>query len=252
MLHRHRRLLCVCVALCMAAVTVFSPLPRPKREPAARVSQRPIAPAVPILRLPRPPALAPAGTPYRVTGGAGVALTFDDGPDPSWTPRILALLRRYQVKATFCLLGSRAGAHPALVRQIVRDGHTLCNHTMGHDLRLRRKPPHQIAADLRHANTAIAKAGGVTPKYFRAPGGKWAPGVVGTARSQGMASLDWAVDPQDWRRPPAGQIVASVRKNTRPGSIVLLHDAGGDRTQTYAALGVLLPDLRQRFTLVPL
>jgi peptidoglycan/xylan/chitin deacetylase (PgdA/CDA1 family) len=199
-----------------------------------------------------PPRLGPSATPYRTTRGPGVALTFDDGPDPRWTPRVLALLRRYRVKATFCLIGALASKHPELVRQIAADGHRLCNHTMHHDLRLRRRSPRQIGADLALTNLLITKAGVGTPRYFRAPGGNWSPTVIAAAQKLGMRPLGWSTDPQDWRKPPTRQLVACVRANTRAGSIVLLHDAGGDRSHTYAALGTLLPDLHARFTLIPL
>jgi peptidoglycan/xylan/chitin deacetylase (PgdA/CDA1 family) len=264
---RRRSMTLVAVALCLAYLAFSGPPhsdgkaradahERRAHQPrASRLNQRmrPIPPAIARLGMPppRPPKLQPASV-HRTTGGPGVALTFDDGPDPYWTPKFLALLRRQHVKATFCLLGSRARAYPALVRQIVRDGHTLCNHTMRHDLFLRKRSPQHVAADLRQTNALITGASGITPKYFRAPGGNWSPMVVATARQLGMASLHWAVDPQDWRRPQPYRIVLNVRKNTRPGSIVLLHDAGGDRASTYTALVQLLPELRRRFQLVPL
>jgi peptidoglycan/xylan/chitin deacetylase (PgdA/CDA1 family) len=198
-------------------------------------------------------AAKPAGLLRRTTGSAAVALTFDDGPHPYWTPRILAVLRQHRVKATFCLVGTEVRAHPGLVGQIAREGHTLCNHSMRHDFRLRHKSPQRIAADLRQTNDLISRAaGGAQVRYFRAPGGNWSPKVVGVAAQLGMASLHWTVDPQDWRRPPASRIVANVKSTTRPGAVVLLHDAGGERPATYAAMKTLLPYLLGRFKLVAL
>lgn len=248
---RGRRPLTLAAILLSIGLLTFASTPPPPRQPGGGGG---LAPAVPVMvtavaELP-PPALPPVF--LKTTGGPGVALTFDDGPDPHWTPRFLALLRKHKVKATFCVLGSLARAHPGLVRRIAVEGHTLCNHTTSHDLRLRKRSPRQVVADLRQTSTLIAKASGVTPKYFRAPGGNWSPMVVAVARQLGMKPLHWTCDPQDWRRPNAYQLVVSVRKNTRPGSIVLLHDAGGDRARTYAALITLLPELRRRFKLVPL
>jgi peptidoglycan/xylan/chitin deacetylase (PgdA/CDA1 family) len=200
----------------------------------------------------RPPRTRPALPLRSFTGGPGVALTFDDGPHPDWTPRILAQLRKYKVKATFCLVGVQVRAHPELVRQIVADGHSLCNHTMSHDIFLRKKPRAQIVADLAQTNALIEQVSGVRPRHFRAPGGNWSAQVTSVASALGMASLHWDVDPQDWRRPLARHIVSSVKNNTRPGSIVLLHDAGGERTQTDTALRTLLPYLRGQFKLVAL
>jgi peptidoglycan/xylan/chitin deacetylase (PgdA/CDA1 family) len=263
---RRRSMTLVAVALCISYLAFSGPPrsdgetgadagdPREHAPRATRLAQRlrPLPQAIAALQMSatRSAKLRPAEL-HRTTGGPGVALTFDDGPDPYWTPRFLELLRRYRVKATFCVLGYRAGAYPELVRQIVREGHTLCNHTMRHDLHLRERSPQHVAADLQQANALIAAASGVTPRYFRAPGGNWSPMIVATARQLGMAPLHWAVDPQDWRRPPPYRIVLNVRKNTRPGSI-LLHDGGGDRAGTYTALVQLLPELRRRFKLVPL
>jgi peptidoglycan/xylan/chitin deacetylase (PgdA/CDA1 family) len=194
----------------------------------------------------------PSGNLRSTTGTAAVALTFDDGPDPVWTPRILGLLRKHKIKATFCLVGVQVRRYPRLARQIAREGHTLCNHTMGHDQQLRHKPGVRIAADLAQTNRLIKSATGVTPRYFRAPGGNWSTGIRRAAASQHMQSLHWTVDPQDWRRPPAYRIVGSVKKLTRPGSVILLHDAGGNRAQTEIATRTLLPYLAKRYRLAAL
>lgn len=199
------------------------------------------------------PLLAPGTAPYRHTGSHSVALTFDDGPDPRWTPQVLALLRQYHVKATFCLIGVNVKAHPELVRKIVKDGHRLCNHTMRHDLKLKTRSRAAIDADLRRTSALITKAsGGVRPAYFRAPGGNWSGVLVSVARQQGMASLGWAVDPRDWAEPPTTTIVARVRAAVGPGSIVLMHDGGGDRSRSVAALKALLPRLRSHYRLTGL
>jgi peptidoglycan/xylan/chitin deacetylase (PgdA/CDA1 family) len=213
-----------------------APLAVPPPRPAAAV--RPSAPRPPVLR--------------KTTWTDAVALTFDDGPDPRWTPQVLAMLRQHKVKATFCLVGNQVRRYPGLVRQIVKEGHTVCNHTMSHDEHLRQKSSQRIAADLAQTSALIRKAGGVTPRFFRAPGGNWSSRVIAVAASQHMQALHWTVDPQDWRRPPAARIIATVKNSTRPGSIILEHDAGGNRSHTMTAMRALLPYLAARYRLIAL
>jgi peptidoglycan-N-acetylglucosamine deacetylase len=194
----------------------------------------------------------PYGT-WRTTGDDYVGLTFDDGPDPTYTPQVLALLRKHEVKATFCLVGVNAKAYPELVRAIAADGHTLCNHSWNHDFRLGSRSRSAIRADLERTNAAIRDAvPGADIRYFRQPGGNWTKSVVAVARELGMTSLHWEVDPQDWRRPGARSIANQVISGTVRGAIVLLHDGGGDRQGTVEALRSILPSLTRRFTLAAL
>jgi len=194
----------------------------------------------------------------RTTASSGVALTFDDGPSPDYTPQILDLLRTYGVKATFCVIGVNVRSHPDLVRAIVRDGHTLCNHTWAHDLNLGRRSAEEIRSDLERTNDEIHLAvPGAPITYFRHPGGNFTPAAVKIARELGMASIGWTVDPRDWdtgRQGPAltGRIVTVVERCTAPGAIVLSHDGGGDRRWTVEAYRTLLPWLSERFTLIAL
>jgi peptidoglycan/xylan/chitin deacetylase (PgdA/CDA1 family) len=199
------------------------------------------------------PAEVPAegGGPYgtrNTTGDARVALTFDDGPDPYYTPQALAALRAYGVTATFCLVGENARAHPDLVQAIVADGHTLCNHSWNHDVLLGGRSRQAIQADLLRTNEAIrAAVPDARIAYFRQPGGAWKYPVVSVAHELGMMPLHWTVDPADWRAPGAGSIAATVTAGTGPGSIVLLHDSGGNRQGTVDALYRILPNLVSRF-----
>jgi peptidoglycan/xylan/chitin deacetylase (PgdA/CDA1 family) len=191
----------------------------------------------------------PAGS-LRTTGSAAVALTFDDGP---WgdTPTVLDLLAQYHIKATFCMIGRQVATHAALVRRIVAEGHTLCNHTWSHDETLRTRPADRIRAELQRTNDAIhAVVPGAVIGYFRAPGGNFSSQVVSIAASMGMTSIFWSVDPQDWRSPGVHPIITNVLTHTRPGSIVLLHDGAGP--QTIAALRTILPGLAGRYTLIAL
>jgi peptidoglycan-N-acetylglucosamine deacetylase len=197
----------------------------------------------------------------RTTGSDAVALTFDDGPGDE-TLAILALLRQYGVKATFCLIGVHVRERPDLVQAIVRDGHTLCNHTWQHDLGLGNRSPEAIRSDIQRTSAEIHKAvPGIPIRYFRQPGGMWTPSVVSTAQQMGMTSLGWDVDPSDWNvagYPPGSvmtnHVIGNVEQHVHPGAIVLSHDAGGDRSSTVAAYRVLLPYLlnQRHLRLVPL
>ncbi|RSM47706.1 polysaccharide deacetylase family protein [Actinoplanes sp. ATCC 53533] len=191
----------------------------------------------------------------RTTGSAAVALTFDDGPDPVQTPKILELLAENQVKATFCLVGDQVRRHPEIVRQIAAAGHTLCNHTWDHSLTIGRTKPAKIQADLRRTNDAIrAAVPGAQIPFFRAPGGNFTDALVQTAYADGMISLYWEVDPRDWEH-AAGEddashvekIVKGVQKDVRPGAIVLSHDF--NQPDTILAYEQLLPWLKERFEL---
>jgi peptidoglycan/xylan/chitin deacetylase (PgdA/CDA1 family) len=199
---------------------------------------------------------APADGVWRTTGSAAVALTFDDGPGPD-TPKLLEMLRAQGIKATFCLIGVNVQEYPQYVQQIVQDGHTLCNHTWKHDESLGKKSADVIRDDLQRTSDEIHKAVPDAPiKYFRHPGGNFTPLAVQIASELGMTSIGWNVDPSDWNiKKWSGQqmtnhIVSNVRNNTKPGSIVLSHDGGGDRSCTMAAYKTLLPELKAKFTLI--
>jgi len=199
----------------------------------------------------------PAGS-RMVTGNKAVALTFDDGPDPAETPKILRLLAQQHVHATFCLVGKNVAKFPALVRQIVAGGNTVCNHTWSHDLKLGKKTAAQIRADMSRTNAAILKAAPKAKiKYFRAPGGNFTPQIVSIAKQLGMGSLYWKVDPRDWDHPKGethaqhrSRVIWRVEHNTHAGAIVLSHDYA--QPDTIAAYRTLLPWLKKRYSLIGL
>jgi peptidoglycan/xylan/chitin deacetylase (PgdA/CDA1 family) len=193
----------------------------------------------------------PAGA-WTTTGTAGVALTFDDGPD-GYSMAVLDLLAKYHIKATFCVIGRQVAAGAAVIRRIVADGHTLCNHTWSHDIRLKTRTAAQIESEMQRTNDAIHAIVPDAPiKYFRNPGGEFSDQTVSIAASLGMKPIYWQVDPQDWRKPSPQAIINNVIGHTRPGSIVLMHDGGGDRSATVTALRTILPNFAGRFTLIPL
>lgn len=216
-------------------------------QPAAVVVQ-------PVTGPGRPPLLAlaasgPHGS-HRTTGADYVALTFDDGPDPQWTPKVLALLREHGVKATFCVIGQLVEAFPELVAEIAEAGHTLCNHSWQHDLGLGSRSRTEIRENLERTNAAIQRAApGARVSYYRQPGGAWTDRVVEVAAELGMSSLHWTVDPRDWSLPGAPAIAEVVRTGTDEGAIILLHDGGGERRGTVRALSRVLPELAARHRL---
>ncbi|MFG2908758.1 polysaccharide deacetylase family protein [Kitasatospora sp. NPDC048286] len=171
-----------------------------------------------------------------------VALTIDDGPDPRHTPTVLALFEQYGVRATFFLIGENAVEHPALVREIADRGHHIANHTWTHP-DLRHLPEGKVRDELERTSDLLQRTAGRQPTWFRAPGGDWSPTSLKVAADLGMRNMAWSVDPRDWARPGTSAIIDRVLKNVRPGSIVLNHDGGGDRSQTVAALKAYLPVL---------
>ncbi|WP_438291065.1 polysaccharide deacetylase family protein [Streptomyces sp. HUAS TT7] len=181
------------------------------------------------------------------SGGKSVSITIDDGPSPVWTPKMLAVLKQYDVKATFCMIGPQAKANPDLVKQIVAAGHRLCDHTVSHDEAMNKKPVAYQSSEVLDAQKMIEDAaGGAKVQYFRAPGGAFTPDNRHIAASHGMRPLGWNVDTKDWKQPGTATIVKTVKQELKNGPIVLFHDGGGERAQTVAALKELLPWLAEQ------
>ncbi len=176
--------------------------------------------------------------------GMSVGLTFDDGPDPRITPRLLKVLRKQQVNVVFCLRGDHVREHPKLVQRIVRAGHVLCNHTMHHD-DMGTWPADRIRADLQQTSAVIDQAAsGVPIRYFRAPYGSW--GQTPTVAAQlGMQPLGWRLAVGDWEPPGTDELVRRLGEGITPGAVVLLHD-GGDRSQTVEAVDRIIPRLQAK------
>ncbi|MCX4853347.1 polysaccharide deacetylase family protein [Streptomyces canus] len=180
-------------------------------------------------------------------GARGVNITIDDGPDPVWTPQVLDVLRQYGVKATFCMVGTQAQAHPDLVKQVVAAGHRLCDHSVSHDTTMDKKSQAYQAQQILDAERMITQAsGGVRPMYYRAPGGAFTPYSRHLAASRGMRPLGWNVDSKDFERPGTAAIVDTVERELPGGPTILFHDAGGDRSQTVEALRQILPRLKEQ------
>jgi peptidoglycan/xylan/chitin deacetylase (PgdA/CDA1 family) len=175
-------------------------------------------------------------------GRMAIALTIDDGPSPVYTPQVLRLLDKYRVTATFSMIGLEVDANPAVAREVAAAGHVIANHTWSH-LDLAFQPPGVIADQIDRAAGAIHQVTGRAPTLFRAPYGAWSPAVLQYCAQARMTPLAWSVDPRDWSRPGVAAIVGNIMRHTSTGSIILEHDGGGNRTQTLAALKIVLPRL---------
>jgi peptidoglycan/xylan/chitin deacetylase (PgdA/CDA1 family) len=179
---------------------------------------------------------------YIDDGPMAIALTIDDGPSPVYTPQVLRLLEKYRVTATFSMIGIEVGAHPGVAREVAAAGHVIANHTWTH-INLAGLRPVAVADQMNRTTDAIHRVTGKVPTLFRAPYGAWSPAVLQQCARTRMTPLDWSVDPRDWSRPGMASIVRNIMRNTRTGSIILEHDGGGNRSETVAALKIVLPRL---------
>jgi len=197
----------------------------------------------------RPPAHTPAAVPDSIQHqpeiSGAVNITIDDGPDPVWTPKVLQVLRKHHVHATFCMIGPQAAAHPDLVKQVVAEGHRLCDHTVHHDTTMDHKPFAYQKSEIMDALRMIQTAsGGARVYYYRAPGGAFTPPSRALAAQHGMRPLGWNVDTKDFDRPGVQAIVNTVKSEIHNGPTILFHDGGGQRSQTVAALDQTLTWLK--------
>jgi peptidoglycan/xylan/chitin deacetylase (PgdA/CDA1 family) len=189
------------------------------------------------------------GLPAEVTAAvncaqaACLALTFDDGPDPQMTPRVLDILGQHEAKATFFLIGSRVPGNEALVRRIHQEGHEVGNHTWSHR-KISELSPQELEDEVARAQNTITAAGVPAPRLFRPPYGLFSPMI----RSHiSMTVVAWNIDPEDWDAKKPEEIVEHVLAHAKPGAIVDLHDIYGI---TADALDPILTGLEQKYHLV--
>lgn len=175
-----------------------------------------------------------------------VAFSFDDGPDPLWSPVVLKMLRRHSAHATFFPIGRRALAYPALVRQEVAEGHELGNHTFSHP-RLEMLPTSRIREEIKAGADAIQAAGGPRPELFRPPRGYFNERVGKAAAELEQTMVDWdrPIDPMI-RRNGAHQAARVVLKHVSPGAIILAHDNSVHPRKSVRATRMILRGLKQR------
>ena len=177
-----------------------------------------------------------------------VYLTFDDGPNPDATPRVLDTLAREDAPAAFFLIGAHARRFPDIAREVAGGGHAIGNHTDTH-VKLHLLGPARIAGELARAHESIAAATGVEPRLFRAPHGYRNPFVLREAQRRGYRVLGWTFGVWDTARPGVEEIRRRIRRGLRPGAILLLHDGDGydplgNRSQTADALPGIIADVR--------
>lgn len=179
-----------------------------------------------------------------------VALTFDDGPSV-YTRQILDTLARYDVKATFFMIGRNVESHPDIARRVVAEGHAIGNHTYTHPLWAPAEPPAMFKKELDKTTIALQRATGVTPVYFRPPHGWRSPWMMGLARKQGYTVVTWTVSPDDWMAVNAKTIESRVLSKACGGAIILLHDGleakqDPKRRETVTALPAIIVALKER------
>ena len=200
--------------------------------------------------------MAPTGQWYGRTfnglprGTKQLALTYDDGPNDPHTLRLLGVLAKHEVKATFFLIGRYVQRRPDLAREIVQAGHVVGNHTFTHPL-LIFKSAAEIRQELSDCNAALADALGQQTSLFRPPFGGRRPAVLRIARELGLEPVMWNVTGFDWTAPPSAVIEQKVAKQIRGGDVILLHDGGhqqmgADRSQTVQATDHLIAKYQSR------
>jgi len=171
-----------------------------------------------------------------------VALTFDDGPHPKYTPQLLAILKKYNVKATFFVVGKMAKQSPWLVRAEVKAGHVVGNHTYNH-VNLTRIPPGQVEEEWRQCSDAIKSITGKSPKFCRPPGGDYNRTVIDAAAAAELTTVFWTDDPGDYASPGTNIIEDRTLRRIDNGGIILIHDGV---EQTIQVLPQIIESLKKR------
>ncbi|MGW6573087.1 polysaccharide deacetylase family protein [Streptomyces sp. NPDC054945] len=183
--------------------------------------------------------------PAEAAASRGMVLTFDDGPDPRYTPAILDTLARYGVRAMFFVCGEMATENRNLLRRMVDEGHVIGNHTWTHPLIPQLSRP-ALASEIGRTSEVVQQAVGEAPLWFRAPYGAWNRAAFEIGAELGMEPLAWTVDSLDWTEPGTPTIISRILDGAAPGVVVLSHDAGGNRSQSVQALSSYLPQLLAR------
>ena len=193
------------------------------------------------------------GTIYRVkTDKKQVVLTFDDGPSPEWTPKILDELKNAGIKAVFFMIGHHVQKYPEIARRVAEEGHTIGNHGYAHSVILYYTPA-EIEEEIKYTEHVIEKHTGQTTKYFRPPKAWLSRPIKEKIRSMGYQTILWSLNSKDWVSFNHKSMVRYLTRNIQSGDILLFHDSGnvmstegGNRVQTVKAISLLARALKDR------
>lgn len=207
-----------------------APAPQLQENPIARRSNRPSTlPSV-------PPAGAKVSYSQVSITQPVVAMTFDDGPHPVLTPRLLDILKERNIKCTFFVIGRSAKAHPQIIRRMIAEGHEVANHTWTH-ASLTSRSDDQIRQELRQSEDALVAAANYRPQLIRPPYGAVNARIKQLMFAEfGYSTIMWSVDPQDWRRPGVGVVTSRLVNGAHPGAIMLAHDIHPPTIQAMPAM----------------
>jgi peptidoglycan/xylan/chitin deacetylase (PgdA/CDA1 family) len=178
---------------------------------------------------------------------ASVCFTFDDGPNDPWTGRLLDILARHNVRATFFMIGRYVAEHPAIARMVAEAGHEIGNHTFSHP-NLIFSSPAAVRREIADCHASLQDAGIASAPYFRPPFGARRPGVLRAAAAAGLTAVMWRVSSYDWKLRNSNEIVNKVHSKLRGGDVILMHDGshtafGADRSATLGAVDELISRL---------
>jgi peptidoglycan/xylan/chitin deacetylase (PgdA/CDA1 family) len=228
---RARVIFIALAAATLAAAPGGAAVARRSGTPRARAGARPILPT----------GCTHGGSPFVTNGPRGrkrIAIGFDDGPS-DYTHSVLRVLREFDSHATFFEIGQETSGRSAIMKKILRQGNEIGNHSLHHEL-------DPSSASLHETDRLIRRATGFRPCDFRPPDGRVNSGLISRAHAQHLVTVDWDVDPRDWANPGVEAIASNVIDNAHNGSIVVMHDGGGSRDETVAALPAILSHFRHR------
>ncbi|MEG3936645.1 polysaccharide deacetylase family protein [Microcoleus sp. S36b_A3] len=225
--------------------------PKPQIQPSPATTPTPQPAEQPLVFA--PPAQFRSQIVYKasISNSKVIALTFDDGPTAE-TLKILAVLQKHNVVATFFCLGVNLRENPEIAKQVVKAGNAIGNHTWHHFYH--NVTEKTASNEIDYTGIHIYRSSGAKSLLFRPPGGRLNNGFADYAKKKNYVVVMWSIDPKDFLQPPAAAITRTVLSQATSGAIVLLHDGGGDRQQTVEAVSAIIPKLKQqgyRFVTVP-
>lgn len=183
-----------------------------------------------------------SGFSHGARGGRRIALSFDDGPHPTFTPKILDLLEKYDIKATFFMIGCNVELYPAVAKAVHLAGHEIGNHTFTHP-HMKQVSLEALEQEIRKTEAVLQKNGIPRPKLFRPPEGFRSPEQVAALEEAGYLTVIWSLDSHDWQGRAVGEILSVVLNGVQGGDVLLFHDYTSRQNTTITALEQLIPKL---------